>query len=91
MTDGWIGRLDSHYTIGCIHTTQGFDMNVVGVIFGKEIDYDPVNNKIIVDLTKFFDRNVKSGCDEATVKRYIINTYATKTSISEIALSVLCV
>lgn len=77
VTDGWIGRLDSHYTIGCIHTTQGFDMNVVGVIFGKEIDYDPVNNKIIVDLTKFFDRNVKSGCDEATVKRYIINTYAT--------------
>ena len=34
--EDWITREDSHYTIGCIHTTQGYDMNYVGVIFGKK-------------------------------------------------------
>ncbi len=76
-TEGWISRLDSHYTIGCIHTTQGFDLNYVGVIFGKEIDYNPETNQIEIDLNLFFDRNVKAGCDDLTVKRYIINTYTT--------------
>ena len=76
-TDGWLNRLDSHCTIGCIHTTQGFDLNYVGVIFGNEIDYDPANNRIIIDRNKFFDMNVKAGCDDRTLKRYIINTYTT--------------
>lgn len=76
-TEGWVSRLDSHDTIGCIHTTQGFDLNYVGVIFGKEIDYNPETNQIEVDLNLFFDRNVKAGCDEQTVKKYIINTYTT--------------
>ena len=76
-TEKWIPRHDSHYTIGCIHTTQGFDLNYVGVIFGKEIDYNPVTNEIEIDLTEFKDNNVKQGCDEDTVKRFIINTYTT--------------
>ena len=76
-TEGWVSRLDSHDTIGCIHTTQGFDLNYVGVIFGKEIDYNPETNQIEVDLNLFFDRNVKAGCDDQTVKNYIINTYTT--------------
>ncbi len=76
-TEGWINRLDSHDTIGCIHTTQGFDLNYVGVIFGKEIDYNPQTNSIEIDLSHFYDRNVKAGCDEQTVKEYIINTYST--------------
>lgn len=31
--ESWVTRQDSHCTIGCIHTTQGYDMNYVGVIF----------------------------------------------------------
>lgn len=76
-TTNWVTRKDSKYTIGCIHTIQGFDLNFVGVIFGKEIDYNPSTNKIEVDLTQFFDSNVKNGCDVDTVKKYIINTYTT--------------
>ncbi len=79
-TENWINRLDSHDTIGCIHTTQGFDLNYVGVIFGREIDYNPQTNQIEVDLKLFFDRNVKAGCDEETVRKYIINTYTTMLS-----------
>ena len=77
QTAGWVTRQDAKYTIGCIHTTQGFDMNYVGVIFGKEIDYDPSINEITIDKDKFFDKNVKSGVDDDTLKKYIINTYVT--------------
>lgn len=77
MTVNWILRQDSKYTIGCIHTSQGFDLNYCGVIFGREIDYDPNKNEIVIDKTKFYDSNVKKGVGDATLKQYIINTYAT--------------
>lgn len=79
-TKGWLNRLDSHKTIGCIHTTQGYDLNYVGVIFGREIDYNPATNSIEIDLDLFFDKNVKAGCDEQAVKEYILNTYTTMLS-----------
>lgn len=73
----WINRQDSTYTIGCIHSSQGYDMNYCGVIFGNEIDYDPVKGKIIVKLENFKDKKVKAGTDEEDVKKLIINTYTT--------------
>ena len=75
--EDWISRLDSRYTIGCIHTSQGYDMNYVGVIFGEEIDYDPRTNSIVVDLSKYMDKKVKAGTDESVLKELIINTYTT--------------
>lgn len=71
----WILRPSSIDEIGCIHTVQGYDLNYVGVIFGKEIDYDPVFNQIVVDTDKFFDVNVKKGCSPTEVKKYIVNAY----------------
>ena len=55
--EDWITRKDSHCTIGCIHTTQGYDMNYVGVIFGEEIDYDPSTDSIVINLDKYMDTN----------------------------------
>lgn len=78
LTDeDWISRKDSIYTIGCIHTTQGFDLNYVGVIFGHEIDYNPKTNNIEVYKSKFYDANVKNAVSEEEFKKYIINTYIT--------------
>ena len=76
-SEDWITRKDSHYTIGCIHTAQGYDMNYVGVIFGEEIDYDFKTNSIVIDLTKYMDKKVKDGTDENVLKELIINTYTT--------------
>lgn len=76
-SEDWITRQDSHYTIGCIHTTQGYDMNYVGVIFGEEIDYDFEKNSIVIDLSKYMDKKVKYGTDEEVLKKLIINTYTT--------------
>lgn len=61
--------------IGCIHTLQGYDLNYVGVILGREIDYDPINNRIVIDQTKFFDKNVKNGTTDLKLKDYILNSY----------------
>lgn len=75
--EDWVTRKDSHCTIGCIHTTQGYDMNYVGVIFGEEIDYDIETNSIIIDLEKYKDKKVKAGTSEDVLKELIVNTYTT--------------
>lgn len=61
--------------IGCIHTLQGYDLNYCGLIFGREIDYDPVENKVKIDLNLFYDKYVKQGVDTKTVEEFIINSY----------------
>ena len=71
----WIMRKESVDEIGCIHTTQGYDLNYVGVIFGREIDYDEFENRIVVDLDRFYDSNVKKGTDPDVVRKYILNAY----------------
>ena len=75
--ESWVTRQDSHCTIGCIHTTQGYYMNYVGAIFGKEIDYDFNSNSIVIDLENYKDSKVKAGTDKETLKELIINTYTT--------------
>lgn len=71
----WILRPSSIDEIGCIHTTQGYDLNYVGVIFGEEIDYDKDRNQIIIDPSKHFDSNVQRGADAEELKKYLINSY----------------
>ena len=36
----WINSPNAINEIGCIHTTQGFDLNYTGVIIGNELKYD---------------------------------------------------
>ncbi len=61
--------------IGCIHTLQGYDLNYVGVILGKEIDYNPLTNQIEIDINKFYDKYVKQGCTDKQVENFILNSY----------------
>ena len=71
----WILRDGAVNEIGCVHTTQGYDLNYVAVIFGHEIDYDPVSKSIVVDRDKFYDKKVKAGIDDKVLTQYIINSY----------------
>jgi len=74
----WIGSKTSFQEIGCIHTTQGYDLNYVGVIFGKEIKYNPELECIEIIPKNYFDRNGKAGItNEADLKEFIINIYKT--------------
>lgn len=71
----WIIRPESIDEIGCIHTTQGYDLNYVGVIFGREIDYNGLTGRIEIDLSRFFDSNVKKNTSPEKVREYILNSY----------------
>ena len=71
----WILREGAVNEIGCVHTTQGYDLNYVAVIFGHEIDYDDESDSIVIDRSKFFDSKVKDGVDYDTLKQYIVNSY----------------
>jgi len=64
--------------IGCIHTTQGYDLNYVGVIFGPEIILNPHTNNIEIIRDNYFDTNGQNTINDAEVlKQYIINIYKT--------------
>ena len=52
-------------------------MNYVGVIFGKEIDYDPQTNSIKIDLNEYMDQKVKANTEPDVLKQLILNTYTT--------------
>lgn len=74
----WITSNNSFEQVGCIHTTQGYDLNYAAIIFGLEIDYDPIRNEIIVDKSKYFDKYGKNGVTDINdLKTYIINIYKT--------------
>ena len=72
----WINSKNAANEIGCIHTTQRYDLNYVGVIFGNEIGYDPDSKEIIIRPEHYYDQKTKAGITDMTVlKRYIINIY----------------
>ena len=74
----WINSPNAFAEIGCIHTTQGYDLNYTAVIFGKEINYSKENNCIEIDSKNYFDINGKKGInDPELLKAYVINIYKT--------------
>jgi DUF2075 family protein len=74
----WINKKDSHKEVGCIHTTQGYDLNYAGIIFGEEIRYDRDTQSIVIDKDRYCDRNGRQGIrNPEELKQYIINIYRT--------------
>ncbi len=79
----WIGRDDSLDEAGCIHTSQGVDMEYVGVIIGKDVVYDKNNGKIVFnvqehpddDFSVTIDRRTNTKVDNQTAERLIRNAY----------------
>lgn len=72
----WINSDNALEEVGCIHTTQGYDINYAGVIMGNEIVYR--NNRIGVIKDNYYDKNGKRTIkDDEELKKYIINIYKT--------------
>ncbi len=77
-SNDWINSENAIDEVGCIHTTQGYDLNYAGVIFGNEISYDPVNKEIIIKEENYFDKNGKQSIKTLEeLKAFIINIYKT--------------
>lgn len=77
--DNWITSANAVNEIGCIHTSQGYDLNYVGVIIGEDVKYDPIKGKIYADKNCYFDQQGKSGVaeDQEVLKDYLTNIYLT--------------
>ncbi len=74
----WINSPNAVDEVGCIHTTQGYDLNYAGIIFGHEIGYDKDTNQIIIHENNYFDRNGKQSIsDPEELKVFILNIYKT--------------
>jgi len=74
----WINSSNSLHEVGCIHTTQGYDLNYAGIIFGREIGYDKENDEITIAPKNYFDRNGKQSIkDSVELKQFILNIYKT--------------
>ncbi len=74
----WINSENAVNEVGCIHTTQGYDLNYAGIIFGNEISYDPVSEEIIIREDHYYDRNGKQSIkDPKELKDFILNIYQT--------------
>jgi len=74
----WVNSPNAINEIGCIHTTQGYDLNYVGVIIGNDLRYDPDNKRMNIDKDSYFDRNGLSNIEnDDELKNYILNIYKT--------------
>jgi DUF2075 family protein len=77
-SNDWINSEGSVNEVGCIHTTQGYDLNYSGIIFGNEISYNPETEEIIIKEENYFDKNGKQSIkDPKELKAFIINIYKT--------------
>ena len=76
--EDWINSANAFNEVGCIHTTQGYDLNYTGIIFGKEITYNTQTKSIQIIAKNYFDKKGKNGIkNTALLKEYILNIYKT--------------
>ena len=50
--------------VGCIYTAQGFEFDYVGVIFGRDLRWDPDSQEWIADFAHSYDSVVKRSGDQ---------------------------
>lgn len=66
--------------VGCIYTAQGFEFDYVGVIFGRDLRYDPAAGEWVGERTVSHDRKVKAakGQDFATLLKQVYRVLLTR-------------
>ncbi|WP_082097520.1 DNA/RNA helicase domain-containing protein [Demequina silvatica] len=57
----WVNSRTSVDEVGSIHTVQGYDLNYVGVIIGRDIYFDPKSQRIRFDRANYFDKKGRAN------------------------------
>lgn len=73
----WINSTNDVREMGCIHTTQGYDLNYSGIIFGSDITYNEDEGRLEIIPENYYDRNGKVGINTEQLFDYILNIYRT--------------
>lgn len=79
----WINSKNSLDEVGSIHTVQGYDLNYVGVIIGRDLRMDPYSGEVYFDRSNYFDKkglenNPRLGIkySDQDILEYVRNIYA---------------
>jgi len=76
----WAINPKSFEEVGCIHTAQGLEFDYVGVLIGKDLSFDKLTGRILVNKQEI-SRDDKSsgirGANDEEARRLILNTYKT--------------
>ena len=73
--ENWVHSKNAVNEIGCIHSTQGYDLNYGFVIIGEDLKYNPVSKKVYIDKASYFDKYGKFGASDQELDEYIKNIY----------------
>ena len=61
--------------VGCVYTAQGFEFDYVGVIFGPDLVYRPMDGGWVGQRDESHDRVVRRGVTDAEFTRFVKSTY----------------
>lgn len=63
------------HEVGCIHSTQGYDLSYAYVIIGDDLVYDPDTGTLVADKTNYYDKNGKNTATQEELDQYVKNIY----------------
>lgn len=89
----WAINPSSFEEIGCIHTAQGLEFDYVGVLIGKDLFFDDINNRVCINKNEISKDDKTSGiktADDAIAKQLILNTYKTLLSRGQKGCYIYC-
>jgi DUF2075 family protein len=74
-SDFWASAKEGINQVGCVYTAQGFEFDYVGVIFGPDLVYRPMDGGWIGQRDQSSDRVVRSGVTDAEFTDFVKSTY----------------
>ena len=74
-SDFWASAKEGIDQVGCVYTAQGFEFDYVGVIFGPDLVYRPMDGGWVGQRDESHDRVVRRGVTDAEFTRFVKSTY----------------
>jgi hypothetical protein len=74
-SDFWASDPNGINQVGCVYTAQGFEFDYVGVIFGLDLVYRPMDGGWVGQPKESFDRVVSRGVTTAEFTDFVKSTY----------------
>ncbi|BDU70251.1 ATPase AAA [Geothrix oryzae] len=77
ISETWAVHPEGEGQVGCVHTSQGLEFDYVGVLVGKDLQFDPDRGGLWGSWSDYKDTSGKKGLknDPATLTRFISNIY----------------
>ncbi len=63
------------HEVGCIHSTQGYDLSHAYVIIGNDLAYDSETGALTANRANYFDKNGKNTAEQEELDQYVKNIY----------------